>query len=224
MKSGSLVRPSIPEELTATTLGQDELIEDASFSDLALTGGEPLRVEAENIQLVASRITKVSLAESEFSRFDAADVEFQECNLSNVRFADSSFRRVLLSQCKLTGVHAKASNFSDVEFRNCRLDFASYEQAKFTRVTFRGCRLRDAAFFDANFESVRFLDCDLAGAVFTRVRTKNSEMRRSLLAGVRGLSELRGIAMERSDILANAELFAAALGIRVLTEPDDPAG
>jgi uncharacterized protein YjbI with pentapeptide repeats len=224
MKSGSVVRPSIPEELTATTLGPDELFDDACFTDLALAGAEPVYAVAANVQFLASRITKVSLAESELSRFDAADVEFHDCNLSNVRFTDASFRRVLLSQCKLTGVQTKASNFSDVEFRNCRLEFASFEKAKFNRVTFRGCRLRDAAFFDASFENVRFADCDFVGATFTRVRAKNSEMRRSLLTGVRGLGELRGIAMERGDILANAELFAAALGILVLTEPDDSSG
>jgi uncharacterized protein YjbI with pentapeptide repeats len=69
---------------------------------------------------------------------------------------------------------------------------------------------------EARLESVRFYDCDLAGADFRGASVRQSEFRRVDLSWLEGVQGLRGAAMEWSDIVAMAGLWAAALGIEVL--------
>ena len=73
--------------------------------------------------------------------------------------------------------------------------------------------LREAEFHDCQFESVQWLDCDLGRASFHQDRFVSSEFRRCLMAGFRGLSNLRGAAMELDDMLVLADALALELGI-----------
>lgn len=221
---GSNARPSIPATIVERPLHVDDLVDDAAFAELSLSAREPLRVHASRVQFAGARLTKLDFAESRLSHLDAADAEFAECNLSNVRAEHATFRRVLFSQNKLTGIHVSASTFFDVEFAHCRLELASFEKVTFKHVTFRGCRIRESDFSATVFDRVRFVDCDLSRATFTRIRGEHSEMRRSILTGLKGIAQLRGIAMEPNDILAGAELFAAELGIGIATVPDPTDG
>jgi hypothetical protein len=49
------------------------------------------------------------------------------------------------------------------------------------------------------------------------MRVERSEMRNCKLTELKGLAELRGVAMEWNDILAHADVFASALGIGIAT-------
>jgi uncharacterized protein YjbI with pentapeptide repeats len=216
----TISRPSIPGEIIALTVQRDDFVDDAAFSSVAIGGAQLAEVRAQNVQAANSRFSKVNLAESHLARFDAADVEFLECNLSNARLGDSSLRCVLFTNCKLTGIQVSNTSFADVEFRNCRLEMASFNKVKFNRAIFRDCQIREGDFTETLFDRASFIDCDLTRATFTRMRLKDSEMRRSVLTGLRGLGQLRGIAMQPNDILAHSELFAAELGIRILPIDD----
>jgi uncharacterized protein YjbI with pentapeptide repeats len=130
---------------------------------------------------------------------------------------------VLLENCKLTGIQVGNTSFVDVEFRNCRLEMASFNKVTFNRAIFRDCQIREGDFAETLFDRVSFIDCDLTRATFARMRLKDSEMRRPVLTGLRGLGQLRGIAMESNDILAHSELFAAELGIKALPSTEDLA-
>jgi uncharacterized protein YjbI with pentapeptide repeats len=217
---GSTARPSIPDDIAALTLNAEDIADDAAFSEVSVDGARLPQLHASHLAFANARLTKVSLAESRLPRFNTSDVEFSDCNLSNARVTDSAFRSVLFSQAKLTGIHVAASTFIDVEFRNCRLELASFDKVTFKNVTFRDCLIREGDFSGVVFERVLFVDCDLSRATFSRVRAANSELRRSTMTGLRGLAQLRGIAMEPNDILANAELFAAELGIGIAQSPD----
>jgi uncharacterized protein YjbI with pentapeptide repeats len=61
-----------------------------------------------------------------------------------------------------------------------------------------------------------FHDCDLTRADFRGARMQHCEFRRSDLTGLEGVENLRGAAMEWSDIIAMTGALAAALGIEVL--------
>ena len=84
------------------------------------------------------------------------------------------------------------------------------------RVTFDGCLLGQADFREALLRAVRFDRCDLSQADLTGVRIDRCELRGCTLDGLVAVERLRGAAMPWDDVVGNAALLAAALGIRVL--------
>lgn len=105
-------------------------------------------------------------------------------------------------------------------FRDCRIDLATFAGTTFERTTFDGCRLVQADFREALLRSVRFDRCDLTQADFTLVRIDRCELHGCTLDGLVGVERLRGAAMPWPDVVANAALLAAALGIRLLDHED----
>ena len=121
-----------------------------------------------------------------------------------------------MTRTKLAGLQASGGRFVDVTFAECRLDFAAFAGVTFKNVTFDACRMHVTDFSTMTFDRVAFLHCDLSRATFATTRIERSEMRGCTLAGLRGLANLRGMAIAWNDILAHAELFAAELGIEIL--------
>jgi len=182
------------EGVEAVTIVPDELAAEPTLSEM--------------------RLEKIDLTEVDLAALQATDVRFDACNLSNGAMPGAVFRRVVLAECKLSGIQVTKATFTDVAFNGCRLDFAAFGKVKFKHVTFANCQLREADFANLTFDHVLFVDCDLTRATFARVQLERTEMRRCVLGELRGLTELRGVAMEHADLAANAELFALELGIR----------
>ena len=105
---------------------------------------------------------------------------------------------------------------ADAVFRDCRIDLATFAGTTFERVTFDGCLLGQADFREALLRAVRFDRCDLTEADLTGLRIDRCELRACTLDGLAAVERLRGAAMPWHDVVGNAALFAAALGIRVL--------
>lgn len=210
----SITAPIIPHDLAPLAVHVADAVEE--ISEASIDGAQLIGMQRSGLRISLSRLTKVNLTDGGLPYLQAGDLEFDECNLSNLKAHGASFSRVIFAQSKLAGMQAARSTFNDVEFRECRLEFASFADVKFKRVLFRDCQIRDADFTNATFENVQFENCDLTRTTFSGMRIQQSQMRRCTLSGVRGLAELRGVAMEASDILTNAELFATELGIRVI--------
>jgi uncharacterized protein YjbI with pentapeptide repeats len=85
-------------------------------------------------------------------------------------------------------------------------------------VSFEDCTLAQTDFLDAQLHSVGFDGCDLTNADIRGARLKRCELRRSELTGLQGVESLRGAAMEWSDVVEMAGVWAAALGIEVLQD------
>jgi uncharacterized protein YjbI with pentapeptide repeats len=192
---GASAEPKIPDSVPVRTAAPDELAEERTLCEV--------------------RLAKVDLTEADLTALHATDVEFDACNLANATMPNIAFYRVVLVQSKLSGVQVTKATFTDVRFRGCRLDFATFNQVKFKSVTFEDCQLREADFAGVTLDHVSFVDCDLTRATFAGVQLKRTELRRCELGELRGLTALRGVEMEAGDIVANAELFAEELGIRV---------
>jgi uncharacterized protein YjbI with pentapeptide repeats len=146
------------------------------------------------------------------------DVIVERGNLANLDAPELSLRRVSLSGVRLTGVQWPRGRIADTMFSDCLVDLASFAGTTFERVEFTRCRLGQADLREALFRSVRFDDCDLTEADLTGLRIDRCELHGCTLDGVTGLERLRGAAMPWADVVGNAALFAAALGIRVLED------
>lgn len=135
---------------------------------------------------------------------------------SNLRVLRLSLRRVELRLCRLTGTELAESTLVDVTFQECRLDLAGLRFAKLERVAFRDCRMAECDLGGTRLEDVLFDGCELREADISAAKLERVELRGCELEGLRGVDALRGARMPWNDVLQNAPLFAAALGIAVV--------
>jgi uncharacterized protein YjbI with pentapeptide repeats len=141
-------------------------------------------------------------------------------NLANSAAPELSLERVVVQGARLTGAQWTHGRIADAVFRDCRIDLATFAGTTFERVVFEGCMLAQTDFREALLRSVRFDHCDLTEGDLTGVRIDRCELRGCTLDGLGGVERLRGAAMPWGDVVGNAALLAAALGIRVLDEEE----
>lgn len=125
-------------------------------------------------------------------------------------------RRAELRRCRLTGAELAEAMLSDVTFVDCRLDLVGLRMAKLERVVFSDCRMTECDLYEASLRDVLFEDCELREATLSGVKITRVELRGCDLAGLRGVEALRGARMRWNDVLENAPLFAAALGLEII--------
>jgi uncharacterized protein YjbI with pentapeptide repeats len=68
----------------------------------------------------------------------------------------------------------------------------------------------------AALTDVVFERCELREATLSGARLERVEMRACDLAALRGAEALKGVRMPWSDVLENAPLFAATLGVEIV--------
>ena len=125
-------------------------------------------------------------------------------------------RRVEVRRCRLTGTELAESRLEDVTFDDCRLDLVGLRGASLERVVFRDCRMGECELNSATLADVLFENCELREATFSGIRLKRVELRGCDLTGLRGVEALRGARMPWNDVLENAPLFAAGLGLEIV--------
>ena len=125
-------------------------------------------------------------------------------------------RRVEVRRCRLSGVELAEAELSDVTFEDCRLDLAGLRLAKLTRVVFSECRMAECDLYGAALTDVVFDRCELREAIFSGLRVKRVELRGCDLTRLAGAEALRGARMPWDDLMPNAALFAAALGLEIV--------
>jgi uncharacterized protein YjbI with pentapeptide repeats len=188
--------PRLDDELEPLTLGPEQLGDSSSFEAARIAGAELAGARVRGLRLV--------------------DVGVEGGNLANHVAPELALHRVAVSGARLTGVQWTRGTIADTAFRDCRADLATFAGTTFERVAFEGCMLAQADFREALLRSVVFDRCDLTEADLSGVRIDGCELRGCTLDGLTGAERLRGAAMPWDDVVGNAGLFAAALGIRVL--------
>lgn len=147
---------------------------------------------------------------------DLVDVVVCDADWSNERALRPQWRRVELRRCRLTGLQLAEAMLEDVVFEECRIDLAALRHARLERVAFRDCRLEECDLYGAFLRDVLFERCELREATFSESRLERVELRGCDLAGLRGAGALRGARIPWHDVVANAGMFAAALGIEIV--------
>ena len=212
--------PQLEEELDERFLAPDDLAGGIRIDSARVAGAELAGVRAAGAHLAGVQLVDADLNGARLPGLQLADVAVERGNLANLAAPDLSLRRVLITGARLTGAQWTRGRIGDAVFRDCRIDLATFAGTTFERTSFEGCMLGQADFRVALLRSVRFDGCDLTEADFTGVRIDRCELRGCTLDRLAGLERLRGAAMPWGDIVGNAGLLAAALGIRVL-EPDE---
>lgn len=177
---------------------------------------EPAVAETIDGSLSEARLLDAELAGARLDGLRMTDVVIAGGNLANVTAREPALRRVEIIGARLTGVQWTRGTIADAVFRDCRIDLATFAGTTFERTVFDGCLLAQADFRDALLRSVRFDGSDLTEADLTGIRIDRCELRGCTLDRLIALERLRGAAMPWADVVGNAALLAAALGIRML--------
>lgn len=215
-RAAAPIAPDVPERLTPWTAAEaayEMRLDEVELRELALAG-----VDAAGSSVRASRLTSVDLSGACLDRTSAIDVRLERCNLANAGAAGASLVRAEISGCRMTGVTLTETLLRDVTFADCRIDLASFAGCRLQQVTFRDCDLRHTDFLEARLVSVCFEGCDLGDADLRGARLMRCELQATALAGARGIERLAGTAMPWPDIVQQAGVWAAALGIEVLDD------
>jgi uncharacterized protein YjbI with pentapeptide repeats len=144
------------------------------------------------------------------------DVIVRDADWANRRITRASVLRAELHTVRLTGTDLAESTFRDVRFVGCRLDLAAARLSRFERVVFSDCQLEELDLYGAQLQDVVFERCVLREATISGVKSKRVELRGCDLTGLRGAEALRGMRMPWNDVLENAPLFAAVVGIEIV--------
>jgi uncharacterized protein YjbI with pentapeptide repeats len=201
------------QALEISSLSAEEAHDEIALTGLALSGQRAGGVTFRN-----ARWVNVDLSGSRLEQLGLGDCLLSGCNLANLQGRQASFTRVAIESCRLTGIDLPEAALQDLTVRDSRIDLASFSFSRLARVTFEDCLLTQTTFLDAELDSVRFHRCDLTSADFRGARLRACEFRGSDLTGAEGVHSLRGAAMEWTDIIEMAGVWAAALGIAVLDD------
>jgi uncharacterized protein YjbI with pentapeptide repeats len=201
--------PRVSEELDP--LDAAALEDEARHEGVELTGGRA--VEACHVTIAESRV-RGTMAGARLADLHLGDTAVEAADLANLRAPKAALRRVAVVRARLTGADLGEASLRDVAFADCRIDLANLTAARLERVVFADCDLRESSFAEAVLRDVRFERCDLGGVELSRVRLQRVELRGCRLEGVNAVENLRGATMPWEDIVGNAGLFAAAVGVR----------
>jgi uncharacterized protein YjbI with pentapeptide repeats len=210
--------PRVPGQLERAEI--EALAHDDVFTEAELVELDLSEQRASGVELREVRLTNVTVTGAELDMLKVADGEFASCDLSNLHGQAVKVSRVSIERSRLTGVALQGAALHDLGVRGCRVDLASFGFSKLARVTFEDCLMAETSFLEAELESVRFHGCDLARADFRGARLRRCEFRRCDLTELEGVQRLRGAAIDWPGIVAMADVWAAALGITVLDDPD----
>lgn len=203
--------PSRLEETQHGALEHDAVVSDARLSHVAWADQH-----AGGVRLRAVRVANGDLAGARLEKLALDDCELTGCELANLQAPGTQATRVRIEGSRLTGITLREGSLRDVVVRRCRADLAALGFASLVRVTFEDCLMAETSFLGAHLERVRFHGCDLTRADFREASLARCEFRRSELTAIEGAAQLRGAAIDSAGIVANADLWAAALGIAVL--------
>lgn len=214
--------PRVSVELPEVDLATIELEDDARVEHVALTGALPPQLEARSATIEDARI-RGSLAGARLHDLHLHDAELSGADLANVDFRGGHLSRLTIADCRMTGAQLIETTLVDLTLTGCRLDFAVLGLARVDRVVFRSCDLREASLEQAQLRDVRFESCDLTRAMLGQSRHQRVELHGCRLEGLRSIADLRGAALPWPDLVDQAGSFAAALGIGLVRDDDDPS-
>ncbi|WP_433373811.1 pentapeptide repeat-containing protein [Streptosporangium sp. CA-115845] len=161
-------------------------------------------------QLMDGRVIGLTTQRVRLEELRLHSVEFSDCDLSGLRWEDSKLSRVTFTDCKLLGAAWENVTLDDVVFERCKLDYTAVTRLRAVGpVIFTGCSLREARFVGSDLSDVAFDECDLHLTEFDGGTYRGCDLRGNDLSGLRGVSALKKIIIDRSQLQGLAQAFAA---------------
>lgn len=187
------------------------MLDDASTTGVDLTG-VPL-AELTGAHLESSELHDVRAGGGQWSRVTLADCRMDGADLANLVWRDGSLLRCALREVRMTGVLLAGVRIRSTTLDTVHAPMGAWHQVRLERVELRDCSLRESTFADVSWTSVRLTGCDLSGADLGGLRCSDVELRDCRLAGVRGVSGLRGMTIPREDAWDLLDVLTREAGV-----------
>jgi uncharacterized protein YjbI with pentapeptide repeats len=166
--------------------------------------------DMKDLWLSQTRIVGLDLDRPEF-----LDVRLDDCDVSGLNATAFVARRMHLSGTRLRGVMFAKGQFEDSVIANCTTNDLSYRFTRLKRVIFRDCDLSGADFYETTFDHVTMEGCNLQRAQFDAAKVMCLTVTNCELAGVSGVTGLRGALLDASDLPAMSIAMAGEIGIKI---------
>ena len=198
-----------------------ELLADCEWRQLHVTA-----------DLSDATIERLDVAECHFDRcrftgsvLDGArlvDSVFAGCEFSGVALHEAVLTRVEFRDCRLSGAIFNAARIRDLTLVDCRADGLNLRMAAIERSRADRCLLSLADFSAARLTSLDLLDCDLTAADFSKARLDQVRLHGSVIAGLRGVADMRNVTIDAAQLPVFALLLMAAHDVAIADlESDD---
>lgn len=210
----------IPGDLTEGGLEGGRLEDYERYSHIALAKADFSGQAANFVSIESSRLSGVSLCDTELEGFKLTDVALENCDLANGDWYKAAMKRVELVGCRIVGLKASEGQFGDVLFRECKGRMGLFRFAGFKAVRFENCDLSEADFGGADLSGVVFSHCDLTNCDMNKARLVGADFRGSNVNGMKvGIEELRGAIVGPEQAVS----FLRLLGL-VIEHSDEDRG
>jgi uncharacterized protein YjbI with pentapeptide repeats len=207
--------PALPDALKPAALPDDDLTDNGVYLSMAFDGLDLSNRDAVAPEIDECRYADVSFSQTKLHRALIRDATFDRCDMANLRARDCLLSRATVSASRMTGLSWLDGTIRDVAFANCRIDLASFRSSRFKDVVFTDCRMEQADFGEADLRGARFEGCDLTGGQFSGAQLAGTRFSDCVLAGIGGVTSLRGAIIKGADALALTYILADALGIKI---------
>ena len=215
LRARAPLKPRPPASVELATLPDHDLEDEATFRRLEFSGLDLSGRSAESVEFEQCRFRNADLSGTVLERATFADCLLENSNLANLRTEKSGLQRVKLSVLRMTGVHWIDGVWRDVTITECRADLALFRFSDFHNVIFQSCNLTRADFTNADLSGAQFVGCDLSGAQFSQATTQGTRFTNCVLAGIGGVTSLKGAIVASQDLIALSYTLAAALDIHI---------
>jgi uncharacterized protein YjbI with pentapeptide repeats len=164
--------------------------------------------------LSSGRVSGITTRRTRLEQVRADSVEFTGCDLAQLHWTGEKISRTVFRDCKLMGATLDDITLDNVVFEGCKLDYTAFTRVRATSpVIFAKCSLREAAFAACDLGAALFDDCDLRLAEFDGGKFRGLDLRGNDLSGLRGVTSLKKVVIDRAQILQLAEALAAELDV-----------
>jgi uncharacterized protein YjbI with pentapeptide repeats len=160
-------------------------------------------------------LANARILELDLDRPELTDLRFVDCDVSGIVATGAMARRAVFVGTRFRGVMFAKGQVEDTVVTDCTTTELSFRFSRLKQVVFRGCDLSGADFYSTTFEHVTIDNCDLQRAQFDQATAKCLAITNCNLAGVSGVSGLRGAQVDLSDINALAPSLAVEVGLKI---------
>jgi uncharacterized protein YjbI with pentapeptide repeats len=200
-------------------LGELDPVSAPWFGDLAgarVKSGDGDGMRLDGTRLNRSRLEGIDLHAGVWRDVAVTECLFDRVDLSGARLLGLTLKRCHFIGCKLSAAHFAESTLDHVIFEDCRLDRTIFDDVHTTGpvafvgsvlvgAVLRDCRIRHAVLAGCQLRQVAFSSCDLRG----------TDLRGNRLAGLSGISSLRGVVIEAAQQSELAEALKRELEMTV---------
>ena len=206
----TLLEPDVARRLTPA---DPATLRSATVTAADLAGAVLPRLE--EVQVEASSLERARAAGGRWAHTTLVDCRLDGADLANLHATDLTLVRTSLREVRLIGAQLPGARLRAVRLEGCQARLTSWHGAQLQHVELVGCDLSEADLTAARLEDVLLQDCDLTGAQLSGMRCRQVRLRGCRLAGVSGVSGLRGTRVTEADAYALLPALARELGLTI---------